>query len=111
MGNKRKSMDSSHERGALSSISLSLYNTPPTQEVSLDEFEEMAIDRLRVLKTIEMYRSKGPQHYKSLAPKVDKMINLKLPLRKSTSSEPRRSEKDKVINIFAVSKSKLISFR
>ena len=38
---------------------LSLYDTPPTEEISLDEFEEFAYDRLRVLKAIEMHQARG----------------------------------------------------
>jgi hypothetical protein len=33
-----------------------LYNIPPTEEVTLEEFEEYAFDRLKVLKTIEQFK-------------------------------------------------------
>ena len=38
---------------------LSLYEVPPIQEISLDQFEEYAFDRLRVLKAIEMHQARG----------------------------------------------------
>ena len=38
---------------------LSLYNLPPTHNVSLDEFESYAIDRLQLLRTIEALRSRN----------------------------------------------------
>ena len=44
VGNKRK-MEKDMERSSIAS--LSLYNDPPMQEISLDQFESYAIDRLR----------------------------------------------------------------
>ena len=38
---------------------LSLYTTPPQHEISLDEFEQFAIDRLQVLKKLEMLKAQG----------------------------------------------------
>jgi DNA primase large subunit len=37
----------------------SLYETPPTEEVSLDTFELYSIDRLRLLRDIEMLKARG----------------------------------------------------
>ncbi|KAG0644142.1 eukaryotic and archaeal DNA primase, large subunit-domain-containing protein [Tuber brumale] len=41
---------------------LNFYNTPPTTEITLDEFEQWAIDRLRILGEIEscLYRNMTP---------------------------------------------------
>ena len=38
---------------------LSLYNLPPSHNVSLDEFESYAIDRLQLLRTIEALRARN----------------------------------------------------
>ncbi|RMZ79993.1 hypothetical protein DV738_g2971, partial [Chaetothyriales sp. CBS 135597] len=42
---------------------LSLYDVPPTQEISLEEFEVWAIDRLRILAELEScsFRNKSPE--------------------------------------------------
>ncbi|CUS08469.1 unnamed protein product [Tuber aestivum] len=42
---------------------LNFYNTPPTMEITLDEFEQWAIDRLRILGEIEscLYRNMTPK--------------------------------------------------
>jgi DNA primase large subunit len=38
---------------------LSLYNEAPTEEITLDEFELFALDRLQLLRSIESLRNKG----------------------------------------------------
>ena len=35
---------------------LLLYNLPPTEEIDLEEFEEFAFDRLKVLRSIEDFK-------------------------------------------------------
>ena len=47
--------NSKRVRGRVDSQML-LYNIPPTEEVSLEEFEEMAFARLKVLKTVEQFK-------------------------------------------------------
>jgi hypothetical protein len=38
---------------------LSLYNEPPQQELTLDEFEVISLDRLQLLRAIEVLKTKG----------------------------------------------------
>lgn len=38
---------------------LSLYKTPPAEEIGIEEFERFALDRLRVLKAVEDARTRG----------------------------------------------------
>ena len=38
---------------------LTFYNDPPKEELSLDEFERFAFDRLQLLRKIEAFNSKG----------------------------------------------------
>jgi DNA primase large subunit len=42
-----------------STISLSLYNIPPEEELSLDEFELLSLDRLQLLRSIEIMKTRG----------------------------------------------------
>lgn len=42
-----------------SKLSLSLYNDPPTEELSLDDFEMFALDRLQLLRNIENLKIRG----------------------------------------------------
>ena len=53
------SVPSSSARGAHATQILNLYNTPPTSEISMEEFERYALDRLRVLKGLDDARSRG----------------------------------------------------
>jgi hypothetical protein len=46
--------------GKLSTIqNVSLYNEPPQEELTLDEFELFALDRLQMLRGIEMLSTRG----------------------------------------------------
>lgn len=38
---------------------LSLYTDPPQQELTLDEFEVISLDRLQLLRAIELLKAKG----------------------------------------------------
>ena len=38
---------------------LSLYNEPPQEELTLDEFERVALDRLQLLRAIEILNTRG----------------------------------------------------
>ncbi|KAJ1940604.1 DNA primase subunit pri2 [Linderina macrospora] len=68
---------------------LSVYSEPPDMEVSIEEFETFALDRLQVLKAIEdaQLRSKGDaDQHERISAAVDKHLPLhtnrsKLPLR------------------------------
>ncbi|KNC83224.1 hypothetical protein SARC_04505 [Sphaeroforma arctica JP610] len=59
---------------------LSLYNTPPNDEVSLEEFESSGYDRLRLLKAVEQARlchpKRGPQYFKEIKKACDKYMPL-----------------------------------
>lgn len=65
---------------------LSLYNEAPLVEVSLEQFEEFAIDRLHVLKAVENYRLRSVQ-MKDREGRLEKTLNKHMPLR---SAAPRR---------------------
>jgi DNA primase large subunit len=65
---------------------LSLYDTPPTEEISLDEFEEYAYDRLRVLKAIEMHQARGIKG-EALRQKMREATNKYLPFRAGRDAE------------------------
>jgi len=38
---------------------LSLYSEPPQQELTLDEFEVVSLDRLQLLRSIDVLKTKG----------------------------------------------------
>jgi hypothetical protein len=40
-------------------VALTMYNEPPTEEMSLDEFEIFALDRLQLLRNIENLKIRG----------------------------------------------------
>ena len=40
-------------------VTVSLYEKPPREEMTLEEFEVFAVDRLKVLRTIDALRQKG----------------------------------------------------
>eukprot|EP00958_Prasinococcus_capsulatus_P027829 scaffold5931_cov410-Prasinococcus_capsulatus_cf.AAC.7 len=53
------SAPSTTTRGAHATQILNLYNNPPKEEISMEEFERYALDRLRVLKGLDDARSRG----------------------------------------------------
>ncbi|KAI5816692.1 eukaryotic and archaeal DNA primase, large subunit-domain-containing protein [Pyronema omphalodes] len=58
---------------------LNFYTTPPTAEITLEEFEQWAIDRLRILAEIEscLYRNKTPDELKAtLNPLLKKYLHV-----------------------------------
>ncbi|GAQ82103.1 Eukaryotic-type DNA primase large subunit [Klebsormidium nitens] len=59
--NKRKSGAASPLHGdyTASGAQLTMYQVPPIEDVALEEFEQFALDRLRVLKGVEEARSRG----------------------------------------------------
>ncbi|PVD23016.1 hypothetical protein C0Q70_16277 [Pomacea canaliculata] len=57
-----------------------LYTLPPTSTISLEEFEELAVERLKVLRAVETVGvrcSRGSQDYKTLLEKEIKNSKLK----------------------------------
>lgn len=64
---------------------LSLYDVPPTQEISLQEFETWAIDRLRILAELEScsFRNRSPQE---TAAHMQPMLKKYLPLSNNTAA-------------------------
>ena len=56
---KRQIAREEEEGGRARISALSMYSTPPTEQISLTEFEEYAGDRLRLLTKIDMARAKG----------------------------------------------------
>ncbi|KAI1627586.1 DNA primase large subunit [Exophiala viscosa] len=64
---------------------LSFYNVPPTQEISLEEFETWAIDRLRILAELEAcsFRNRSPQE---TAAHIEPLLKKYLPLSANSSA-------------------------
>ncbi|GFR49921.1 hypothetical protein Agub_g11940, partial [Astrephomene gubernaculifera] len=54
---------------------LSMYNTPPTENITLEEFERLALARLSVLKEMEAYKLRHPN--KTEKEYLDKLNQLK----------------------------------
>ena len=54
---------------------LSFYHDPPSQELSLDEFERYAFDRLTLLRKIEHYYTRITDH-NELNAKIDQAENV-----------------------------------
>lgn len=55
--------DSGRLSGALHNnkrAKISIYDVPPTMEISMEEFEQFALDRMRVLKAIDAAKAKVP---------------------------------------------------
>jgi len=72
---------------ATAALDLSFYAEPPNYELSLDEFEEFALARLKVLRTIEELRTRnvtGIEFRKQLQKAIEE--NLKPSLTSSSSS-------------------------
>ncbi|EXJ58327.1 DNA primase large subunit [Cladophialophora yegresii CBS 114405] len=64
---------------------LSLYDVPPTQEISLEEFETWAIDRLRILAEIEAcsFRNKS---FEETSAHLEPLLKKYLPLSSNTAA-------------------------
>ena len=72
---------------------LSMYNEAPRVEVSLEQFEEFAIDRLHVLKAVENYRLRSVQ-MKDREGRLDKTLNKHMPLRSAGIRRSGQAEDD-----------------
>eukprot|EP01125_Pyxidicula_operculata_P020534 TRINITY_DN7608_c0_g1_i1.p1 TRINITY_DN7608_c0_g1~~TRINITY_DN7608_c0_g1_i1.p1 ORF type:complete len:466 (-),score=86.95 TRINITY_DN7608_c0_g1_i1:189-1586(-) len=56
---ERKHINLNKNQSAAFEKRISFYNTPPTENISLEEFESFAIDRLKVLKEIDNLKLRG----------------------------------------------------
>lgn len=75
---------------------LSFYKLPPTSEITLEEFETWAIDRLKVLLEIESCQSRG-KNFRETSAIVTPILNKLLPLNpssKESSSLYQERKKD-----------------
>eukprot|EP00047_Mylnosiga_fluctuans_P006135 m.245055 g.245055 ORF g.245055 m.245055 type:complete len:521 (-) comp14592_c0_seq1:83-1645(-) len=59
---------------------LQFYNTPPDDTVTLEEFEQYAVDRLKVLKTIELLKIRFPKRGSEFDTKMRAITRQYLPL-------------------------------
>ena len=67
-------------------IKICVYDKPPQGELSLHEFEQFALDRMRVLKAIDAAKAKGAKA-DELKETIDKLCAQFLPLRDSVLME------------------------
>ncbi|KAI1768022.1 DNA primase, large subunit [Hypoxylon sp. FL1150] len=69
---------------------LNFYETPPTADITLEQFEQWAIDRLRVLAELEAcsFRNKSPAE---TAAHMKPLLEKYLPLQSNTSSSSKLS--------------------
>ncbi|ETV98489.1 hypothetical protein H310_08627 [Aphanomyces invadans] len=87
VGNKTNSRQQGPRRStAQYRYALSMYQEPPVVEVTLEEFESYSIDRLQVLKTVEMHRVRGGNP-RETETKVEKALNMYLPMRTTEDRE------------------------
>lgn len=73
---------------------LNFYERPPTLEITLEQFEEWAIHRLKVLGEIEscLYRNKTPAELSLI---IKPMLDKYLPLNANTAKAPFEAERRK----------------
>jgi len=74
---------------------LSMYACPPTEELTLDEFEGFAVDRLHVLRVIENLKAKGVRP-KELEQQLAPVLAEYLPLRGRAELAAEDARKDAV---------------
>eukprot|EP00624_Nannochloropsis_granulata_P007355 evm.model.NODE_7315_length_18975_cov_30.659973.2 len=70
---------------------LSLYNTAPQAEITLEEFELYALDRLQVLRTIESLRLRGVKG-DEFKMKLEEVIATCLPMSQGSVEEVRKDQ-------------------
>jgi DNA primase large subunit len=68
-------------------FSLSMYQEPPQVEVTLDKFESYSIDRLQMLKILELQRLRGSSNAAESQAKIEKSLNKYLPMRTAEDRE------------------------
>lgn len=74
---------------------LSLYNLPPTADISLEQFEDFAISRLKILSELEMctFRNKTPEETLAyMTPIIDKHLPLHNNSSKSLNLQSERQK-------------------
>ncbi|TAQ85787.1 hypothetical protein B7494_g5878 [Chlorociboria aeruginascens] len=74
---------------------LNFYDTPPTADITLEQFEQWAIDRLRVLAELEAcsFRNKSPAETEAhMKPLLDKYLPLSSSRSGSTSLQTERQK-------------------
>jgi len=74
---------------------ISIYEQPPDGEVSLEEFEQFALDRMRVLKAIDSSKAKGVKP-EELSKIIETSLNQYLPLRDKGEDVEEDRRKDHV---------------
>mmetsp|Transcript_32706 Transcript_32706/g.67587 ORF Transcript_32706/g.67587 Transcript_32706/m.67587 type:complete len:503 (-) Transcript_32706:106-1614(-) len=74
---------------------LSVYDKPPTEEISLHEFEQFALDRMRVLKAIDSGKAKNLE-FTEFKYVVDKACHQFLPLRDNSTDFEEDMRKDNI---------------
>ncbi|KAL3134829.1 hypothetical protein ABBQ32_007800 [Trebouxia sp. C0010 RCD-2024] len=78
-------LPTAHKELITKSSGLSLYQTPPSSIISIEDFERYAIDRLRVLKGIEEHKAKGCNP-KEVQDKAKQLADEHLKVRSSEQS-------------------------
>ncbi|KAJ8600125.1 hypothetical protein CTAYLR_003452 [Chrysophaeum taylorii] len=98
----KNSSSSAKKAKVVAKEKVSMYSSPPRGEMSLDEFEEFAVDRLVILRMIDNLRVKGffktrelqqqvgPQLRKLADPRKDEISHFTLRLAHSRTEELRR---------------------
>uniref|UniRef100_A0A673V633 DNA primase large subunit n=1 Tax=Suricata suricatta TaxID=37032 RepID=A0A673V633_SURSU len=96
-GNRRRLRLGGDQRNACYPHSLQFYLEPPSENISLIEFESLAIDRVKLLKTVEnlgVSHVKGSEQYQS---KLEAEIRkLKFSFRENMENEYERRRRDHI---------------
>uniref|UniRef100_A0ABI7X2D4 DNA primase large subunit n=1 Tax=Felis catus TaxID=9685 RepID=A0ABI7X2D4_FELCA len=96
-GNRRRLRLGGDQRNACYPHSLQFYLEPPSENISLIEFESLAIDRVKLLKTVEnlgVSHVKGTEQYQS---KLEAEIRrLKFSFRENVENEYERRRRDHI---------------
>ncbi|XP_039100240.1 DNA primase large subunit [Hyaena hyaena] len=96
-GNRKRLRLGGDQRNASYPHSLQFYLEPPSENISLIEFESLAIDRVKLLKTVEnlgVSHVKGTEQYQS---KLEAEIRrLKFSFRENVENEYERRRRDHI---------------
>ncbi|CCI41266.1 unnamed protein product [Albugo candida] len=79
---------------------LSMYESPPSVEVTLEEFEQFAINRLHALKAVENFRL-GSINVKEKEQRLEKVLLKYLPLRNSSPGDLERAQEDMLADVLS----------
>ncbi|CAM9010775.1 unnamed protein product [Wickerhamomyces anomalus] len=88
------SSEDSYINNTLFSAKLSFYQLPPVGEITLDQFETWAIDRIKILNEIESATVRN-KTYKDIESTVLPLLNQYLPLTSSNDTEKLKLNKQK----------------